>query len=83
MAFGGRSIGALRLGSIRTSAYAWGSSATLITVLGVVMIASIIGTGAARRSESVRRYFGLVERVFYVGVISFQSVAGAQLVTIR
>jgi hypothetical protein len=80
VAFGGASVGALRLGSILSSAHIWANSATAITVLGIVMIGSVIGMGAVRRSVSGRQYFGLVERVFYVGAISFFSIVGAQLV---
>jgi len=47
------------------------------------MLVSLISMGAARRSESMRHYFGLVERAFYAGTIAFLFVVAIELVRTR
>ena len=44
------------------------------------MLVCLISMGAARRSETMRHYFGLVERAFYTGTIGFLFVVAIDLV---
>jgi hypothetical protein len=54
-----------------------------IAGLGIAMLVCLVSMGAARRSESMRRYFGLVERAFYAGTIGFLFVVAIELVRTR
>jgi Protein of unknown function (DUF998) len=82
-AFGGATLAALRLGTDLDRSRVWTDTSSVIVGLGVVMLVSLVSMGAVRRSESTHRYFGLVERAFYVGAIGFLAVVAIQPVKMR
>ncbi|MFZ2057039.1 MAG: DUF998 domain-containing protein [Acidimicrobiales bacterium] len=82
-AFGGATLAALRLGTDLSGSNLWVQARGPIAGLGIAMLVSLISMGAARRSESMRHYFGLVERAFYAGTIGFLFVVAIELVRTR
>jgi hypothetical protein len=82
-AFGGATLAALRLGTDISGSSVWVHARWPIAGLGTAMLVSLISMGAARRSESMRHYFGLVERAFYAGTIAFLFVVAIELVRTR
>lgn len=82
-AFGGATLAALRLGTDLGGSNVWMHASGLIAGLGLAMLVTLIAMGVARRSESMRHYFGLVERAFYVGTIAFLLVVAIELVRTR
>jgi hypothetical protein len=83
LAFGGAMLAALRLGSDLGGTDLWVHARGPIIGLGAVMLVSLIAMGPVRRSESGRRYFGLVERAFYAGAIAFLFVVAVELIRTR
>jgi hypothetical protein len=79
VAFGGATLAALRLGTDLDRSNVWTSARGVIVGLGIAMLVSLISMGAVQHSESMRRYFGLVERAFYIGAIGFLAVVATQL----
>ena len=82
-AFAGATLAALRLGTDISGSSVWVHARWPIAGLGTAMLVSLISMGAARRSESMRHYFGLVERAFYAGTIAFLFVVAIELVRTR
>ena len=82
-AFGGATLAALRLGTALGGSNAWVHARRPIVGLAIVMLVSLISMRVARRSESMRHYFGLVERAFYAGTIGFLFVVAYELVRTR
>ena len=82
-AFGGATLSALRLGTDLSRSNVWGPASRPIVGLGIAMLVALISMGAARRGESMRHYFGLVERAFYAGAIGFLFVVAIELVRTR
>jgi hypothetical protein len=82
-AFGGATLAALRLGTDLSGSNLWVQARGPIAGLGIAMLVSLISMGATRRSESMRHYFGLVERAFYAGTIGFLFVVAIELVRTR
>ena len=82
-AFGGATLAALRLGTDIGRSNAWVHARGAIVGLGIAMLVSLISMGAARRSESMHHYFGIVERAFYAGTIGFLFVVAFELVGTR
>jgi len=83
LAFGGATLAALRLGTDLGGSNVWVHARGPIDGLGIAMLVCLFSMGAARRSESMRHYFGLVERAFYVGTIAFLLVVAIELVKTR
>jgi len=82
-AFGGATLAALRLGTDLGGSHVWMHARGPIDGLGIAMLVCLLSMGTARRSESMRRYFGLVERAFYTGTIAFLFVVAIELVRTR
>ena len=82
-AFGGATLAALRLGTDLGRSNVWVHARGPIAGLGIAMLVCLISMGAARRSESMRHYFGVVERAFYAGTIGFLFVVAFELVRTR
>lgn len=82
-AFGGATLAALRLGTDLSGSNLWVQARGPIAGLGIAMLVSLLSMGATRRSESMRHYFGLVERAFYAGTIGFLFVVAIELVRTR
>ncbi len=82
-AFGGATLAALRLGTDLSGSNVWVQARWPIAGLGIAMLVSLLSMGATRRSESMRHYFGLVERAFYAGTIGFLFVVAIELVRTR
>jgi hypothetical protein len=82
-AFGGATLAALRLGADISGSNVWVHARGPIAGLGIKMLVCLISMGAARRSETMRHYFGLVERAFYAGTIGFLFVVAIDLVRTR
>jgi len=82
-AFGGATLAALRLGTDLSGSNLWVQARWPIAGLGIAMLVSLLSMGATRRSESMRHYFGLVERAFYAGTIGFLFVVAIELVRTR
>ena len=82
-AFGGATLAALRLGTDLGGSNVWVHARGPIDGLGIAMLLCLFSMGAARRSESVRHYFGLLERAFYAGTIAFLLVVAIELVRTR
>ena len=83
IAFGGATLGALRLGSDLSSSNTWVLASQPIAGLGIAMLVCLIAMGASRRSGSLRHYFGLVERAFYAATIGLLFVVAIELVRTR
>ena len=82
-AVGGATLAALRLGTDLSGSNVWVQARWPIAGLGIAMLVSLLSMGATRRSESMRHYFGLVERAFYAGTIGFLFVVAIELVRTR
>jgi len=82
-AFGGATLAALRLETDLGNSNVWMHARGPIAGLGIAMLVSLILMGAARRSESMRHYFGLVERAFYAETMAFLLVVAIELVRTR
>jgi hypothetical protein len=89
-AFGAATIAALRLPSVLSAAHRWSGARGAITGIAIEMLVSLIAMGVVRlamgvvrRSPQAHRYFGLVERAFYVGAIAFLVVVGVELLRAR
>ena len=79
-AFATAAIAAIRLGEVLDRAEVWRRVSGAVTGLGYEMVVALIALGASRGTESLRGYFGLVERAFYAGAIAFFLIVGVQLV---
>lgn len=82
-AFGGATFAALRLGSDLGHSTAWAPARGTIVGLGIAMLVCLIAMPITRRNESIRRYFGLVERAFYAATIGFLLVVAVELIRTR
>ncbi len=82
VAFVAAAAAALRLGNQLERAHVWPGAGGALVAIGAVMTVALIGM-AVLRSGGARRYFGLVERVFYVGALSMLLVVGSELIRSR
>ena len=82
-AFGGATLAALRLGTDLSGSKLWVHAREPIAGLGIAMLVCLISIGAARRSDALHQYFGVVERAFYAGTIGFLFVVAFELVRTR
>ena len=82
-AFGGATLAALRLGTDLGRSTAWAHVRGPISGLGIAMLVSLITMGVGRRSESMRHYFGLLERAFYAATFGFLFVVAIELIKTR
>lgn len=82
-AFAGITLAALRLGSEISGSNLWAQARRPVTGLGIAMLVCLISMGASRRSDSMRHYFGLVERAFYLAAVGFLFVVGIELLRTR
>ena len=81
VAFGAATASAIHLGGVLNSAGLWGGAATAIEAIGALMLAGLVAMSTIRRRPLLRTYFGAVERMFYVGAISYLVVIGFELVS--
>lgn len=77
--FGGATLAALRLGADLGGSNTWLDARGAIVGLGIAMLVCLVSMGGTRRSESMRHYFGLVERAFYAAAIGFLLVVAIEL----
>lgn|SRR5487761_2736649 len=73
-------IAAIRLGFDLSSSGEWHGALRWIQASGGVMFAALIGMAFGRRAPEIARYFGLLERLFYLAMVSFFGTAGAALI---
>jgi Protein of unknown function (DUF998) len=83
VAFGGAAIATLRLGTALSGDGIWSGARGALVGLGIVMIVCLLAMGTARNNPATRRYFGLIERLFYGGAIAVLLVVGAELIRTR
>lgn len=79
-AFGAIGIAAEALHNLLHGDHLYIGFATASHVLALLMLATFVGMGIARRTEG-RRYFGLVERVFYLCMTAWLVLVASLLLT--
>lgn len=81
-AFGAMGVAAEVLHNVLHADHLEPRFATASRVLALLMLATFLGMGIARRTEG-RRYFGLVERGFYLCMTAWLVVAATLLLTVH
>ncbi|MGH9171607.1 MAG: DUF998 domain-containing protein [Acidimicrobiales bacterium] len=79
-AFAAVALAAIRLGTLLNRADVWRSTSAVVVGLGIEMLVTSIALGPVRRHETMRRYFGLVERAFYAGALAFFFIVSIELI---
>lgn len=76
-------IAAVRLGSVAKEVPGWTTLATVSSVFAWLMVASLIAMMVVRRgarvTHSTPKYFGAVERVFYLAIVAWFVLVGVGL----
>ncbi len=70
-AFGSATIAAFRLATALSHQGTWHGLADASKALGWIMLLLLLAMGFARRSATVRSWFGLIERGFYLAAIAW------------
>lgn len=79
VAFASVAFAANRLASALQSTHQWTSAEPTIRVLGLFLVATLVGMAVVGRS-SARTYFGAVERAFYAGMLAFLATVSVALI---
>lgn len=74
VAFGGISLAALYLGRVLARRREWHALSGVSSVLGWLMVATLLAMALARSSPAVRDRFGLIERAFYAFAIAWSVI---------
>jgi hypothetical protein len=67
-------LAAFRLGALLGSHAVWPGLSSVSSAFGWVMVACLIVMAMARRSTSIRSWFGAIERVFYLAMLGWVAV---------
>jgi len=73
-AFGSATVAAFRLGTALSDQHTWHGLAAVSTALAWLMLAFLLGMVSRRVVPSIGRWFGAIERGFYVAAIAWFAV---------